>query len=157
MMRNKNKIMFKVNCFIRKNSLELQTRLKELGYSICPCTIFDGAIWLSNNIESSSVHGKGFIDNSGWSGMDTQDKALAVFLYDAQKDGYIDCGDNEELFIALAAMRDDTDKNQWFVVDVIWVKCSNDMPDKYIQLNGHKATPDEIIKHFTRIFELKNN
>lgn len=148
--------MFTTNCFIRKNSLELQTRLKELGYSICPCTSFNGSVWLSTNIESSSVHGKGFIDNSGLSGIDTQDKALSAFLYDAQKDGYIDCGDNEELFIALATLRDDTDKNQWFVVDNIWVKCYNDTPDKYIQLNGHKATPEEIIKHFTRIFDLKN-
>lgn len=149
--------MFTTNCFIRKNSLELQTRLKELGYSICPCTSFNGSVWLSTNIESSAVHGKGFIDNSGLSGIDTQDKALSAFLYDAQKDGYIDCGDNEELFIALATLRDDTAKNQWFVVDNIWVKCYNDTPDKYIQLNGHKATPEEIIKHFTRIFDLKIN
>lgn len=154
--------MFINNCFIRKNTLELQTQLKELGYSICPCAMFDGAIWLSTNIESSSIHGKGYIDNSGWSGIDTQDKALSAFLYDATKDGYIDCGDNEELFIAVAALRDDTAKNQWFVIGNkdtgdIWVKCSNDIPDKYIQLNGHKATPEEIIKHFTRIFELKIN
>jgi hypothetical protein len=39
-----------------------------------------------------------------------------------------------------------------FVVDNIWVKCYNDILDKYIQLNGHKATAEEIIKHFTRIF-----
>lgn len=152
--------MFTTNCFIRKNSVELQTQLKELGYHICPCTTFDGAIWLSTNIESSSVHGKGFVDKCWWSPIDTQEKALSAFLYDAKKDGYIDCGDNEELFIALAALRDNTAKNQWFVIGNkdtgdIWVKCYNDMPDKYVQLNGHKAAQEEIIKHFTRIFDLK--
>ena len=29
--------------------------------------------------------------------------------------GVIDCGDNEELFLALAALRNDTDINQWFI------------------------------------------
>ena len=91
--------MFTTNCFIRKNSIELQKRLKELGYKICPCTIFEGSIWLSTNIESSSIHGKGFVDHCWWSPIDTQDKALSEFLRDAYKDGYIDCGDNEELFI----------------------------------------------------------
>ena len=28
-----------------------------------------------------------------------------------------DCGDNEGLFLAIAAIRDDTDKNQWFILD----------------------------------------
>lgn len=29
--------------------------------------------------------------------------------------GYIDCGTNENLFLALAALQDDTDNEQWFV------------------------------------------
>ena len=29
--------------------------------------------------------------------------------------GRIDCGTNEELFLAIAALRDDTDKLQWFI------------------------------------------
>ena len=32
----------------------------------------------------------------------------------------IDCGDNEFLFIALAAMRDDTDKDQLFTNGIDW-------------------------------------
>ena len=150
--------MFTTNCFIRKNTSELRTKLKELGYHICRCTEFEDSVWLNILPINGTVHGVGFCDSTGLSPINTQHKALAKFLFDAQDDGSIDCGDNEELFIALAAMRDDTDKNQWFVVDNdIWIKCSNDMPDKYIQLNGHKATPEEIIKHFTRIFELKRN
>ena len=150
--------MFKIDCFIRKDTPQLRQRLIDLGYKICPCSDFEGSVWLSILPINGTVHGVGFCDSTGLSDIDTQEKALALFLHDSEKDGSIDCGDNEELFIALAAIRDDTAKNQWFVVDDdIWVKCSTDMPDKYIQLNGHKATPEEIIKHFTRIFELKNN
>lgn len=29
----------------------------------------------------------------------------------------IDCGTNEDFFLGIAALRDDTDKNQWFVLD----------------------------------------
>lgn len=147
--------MFKIDCFIRKDTPELRQKLKDLGYSICPCCDFEGSVWLSILQINSTVHGVGFCDKTGLSGIDTQEKALARFLYDSEKDGSIDCGDNEELFIALAALRDDTAKNQWFVADNIWVKCYNDIPDKYIQMHGHKATPEEIIKHFTRILELK--
>lgn len=143
--------MFTTKCYIRKNTPGLQQRLKALGYYICICVAFGDSVWLATNTETSSVHGKGFIDSSGWSGMDTQEKSLAAFLHNAEKDGYIDCGDNEELFIALAAMQDDTDKNQWFVVDNLWTKCYDDVPDKYIQLNGHKATKEEILKHFNKI------
>lgn len=149
--------MFKIDCFIRKDTPELRQRLIDLGYKICPCSDFEGSIWLSILPINGTVHGVGFWDNSGLSPIDTQEKALAQFLFDAQSDGSIDCGDNEELFIALAALRDDTAKNQWFVIGNkdtgdIWTKCYNDMPDKYVQLNGHKATPEEIINHFTRIF-----
>lgn len=149
--------MFKIDCFIRKDTPELRQRLMDLGYKICPCSDFEGSVWLSILPINGTVHGVGFCDSTGLSDINTQEKALALFLHDSEKDGSIDCGDNEELFIALAAIRDDTAKNQWFVANNIWVKCYNDMPDKYIQLNGHKATPEEIIKHFTRIFELKNN
>ena len=31
--------------------------------------------------------------------------------------GRIDCGTNEELFLALAALRDDTNKFQWFIAE----------------------------------------
>ena len=32
-----------------------------------------------------------------------------------QCNGYIHCGTNEALFLAIAALRDDTDDSQWFV------------------------------------------
>lgn len=141
--------MFTTDCFIRKDTPELRQRLMDLGYSICPCCDFEGSVWLSILPINGTVHGVGFCDSTGLSPIDTQEKALAQFLYDSEKDGSIDCGDNEELFIALAALRDDTDKNQWFIVDDLWIKSSNDIPDKYVQMHGDKATVEEIIEYFT--------
>lgn len=54
------------------------------------------------------------------------------------------------MLLALAALRDDTDRNQWFVDDVagVWERSESELPSKYMQLNGHKATPEEIVEHF---------
>ena len=78
--------------------------------------------------------------------------------------GMIDCGTNEELFIALAALRDDTDVNQWFVMDVEeyininqgdWFVATDRTKGKHIgtqidPMYCHKATIEEIIEHFKK-------
>ena len=71
---------------------------------------------------------------------------------------YIDCGTNEELFIALAALRDDTDKNQWIIDEANEVAfslgealmiCDKDnMNDRVVYTHYRKATVKEIIEHF---------
>ena len=78
----------------------------------------------------------------------------------------IDCGTNEELFLALAALRDDTNENQWFIAQgTIWVKDCNDeiivyydegewfLWNEYLFIENslsdfRKATAEEIIDHF---------
>jgi hypothetical protein len=76
----------------------------------------------------------------------------------------IDCGTNEELFIAIASLRDDTDVNQWFVVDVEvymdinqgdWFIATDRNKGKHIgtqidPMYCHKATVEEIIEHFKK-------
>lgn len=74
----------------------------------------------------------------------------------------IDCGTNEELFLALASLRDDTDVDQCFVVDVeVYQNLSKGDWFKATDINGqyhvgtkidplycHKATVEELIEHF---------
>ncbi len=40
-----------------------------------------------------------------------------------KKRGSVDCGTNEDLFLAIAALRDDTDKYQWFTDGDKWILC----------------------------------
>lgn len=87
-----------------------------------------------------------------------------------KKRGSVDCGTNEELFLAIAALRDDSNYMQWFITDSILSVSYDDSigNDHYfIEPKGimffwdknwnhatiisgryHKATVDELIEHF---------
>lgn len=76
--------------------------------------------------------------------------------------GYIFCGTNVELFKALAAMNDENDREQWFVVkknisdwydidDIVYQKGDmffNDSGEPLVEKNFRKATTEEIISYF---------
>lgn len=137
-------------CFIRKNIPELRKKLEELGYKpsypifqypevfkhIAACNFF-GSKYYGVSDDEVSHHGE---------------------IKDAIKNsGMIDCGTNEELFLALAALRDDTDINQWFTnTNDCWYKCLDNKFSKetadWVSCASadkwHKATVEEIIKHF---------
>ncbi len=135
---------FTTPCFIRKNTPELRNKLKELGYIQVKQDIYyyhvmveNGNIWICNGAFNPDNP-----DGKGW-------------------DECIDREYDEDLFIALAALRDDTDHNQWFTNGKEWI-IYMDNTDKgglsYFQYfamprdinleNFHKATPTEIIAHF---------
>lgn len=68
-------------------------------------------------------------------------------------EGYFDCGDNEELFLALASFQEDTDKDQWFISPRgVWSQCGLDVePTKNEpnpMLRCRKATLLEVVSHF---------
>jgi hypothetical protein len=140
--------MFTTPCFIRKNTSELRKRLEELGYKpsypiyqypevfkhIAVCNFF-GSKYYGVSDDEVSHHGE---------------------IKDAIKNrGMIDCGTNEDLFLALAALRDDKPDYQWFVWDD-----ENDKGEKFKQyipgepwqdwwwFEVHKATPEELIEYF---------
>lgn len=137
---------FTTPCFIRKNTPELREYLSDLGYKQLRCSE-DGCLVTGLDLVSS-IRSECF-DNKD--PMRTWDTA-----------GRIDCGDDEDLFITLAAMRDDTDYMQWFTNGTDFIKCEReDWPDMYSVLCSgrgkeymneldkyHKATPTEIIAHF---------
>ena len=139
--------MFITNCFIRKNTPELRGKLKKMGYYVCHCT--GGATAVSLMALLGEVHA-------------VCAEELDIFA-DEVKSGkckLIYCGDDEQLFIALAAMRDDTDKDQLFTNGIDWA-WSRDDTDKggfagfefyylqrYINTPLHKATKEEIMNYF---------
>lgn len=149
--------MFTTPCFIRKNTPELRKKLEELGYT-------NGA-WESPHFEYPYLmcfpnrkfglfKGEGFYmteddyrcDGKHWT-------------YNPPKE-YIDCGTNEELFLALAALRDDKPDYQWFLwedndgiyhteLEDSWRKyIPNEKWEEWWWFEVRKATVEEIIEHF---------
>ena len=152
---------FTTRCFIRKNSKELQDKLADIGYDICRCVNFTNAEWLDTLPINGTVHGKGYFDAEmelpDW----TVEKELNRFV--SENTSYIDCGENEDLFLAIAALRDD-DINQWFVMDIEaytnihdgeWFVATDRIGGKHVgtqiePLYCHKATVKELIEHFAK-------
>lgn len=133
--------MFTQSCFIRKDTQELRDKLKEIGLVPHPCIVPKACAYLFVN--------RGFYSRN-------------KIGYQEEVERAIDCGENEELFLAIAALRDDTDVNQWFIVDVDvyvnldkgeWFKATNIDGNYHVvikldPLYCHKATVEELIEHF---------
>jgi hypothetical protein len=132
--------MFTTKCFIRKNTPELRKKLEELGY----------ISHIYNNNDANNIY---------------VDKLGTYISVDIENQPYfIDCNENEDLFLALAALRDDTDKYQWFIYNSMdctveklrhfyWFKCEEDKIEDMMYwdcmyLNCTKATVKELIEYF---------
>ena len=132
--------MFTQPCFIRENTPELRKILKDIGQRENTLDDFNGE-WLAAN------YGMFISVIEGFQNLHPED---------------IDCGTNEELFLALASLKDDTDVDQFFVVDVeVYQNLSKGDWFKATDINGqyhvgtkinplycHKATVEELIEHF---------
>lgn len=143
---------FTTPCFIRKNTQELRIGLEELGYNILNSgnTTLDAHNYDGKGSHKSIEEGKAIITSYG---------NLYGVIYNVDtvtKKGRIDCGTNEELFLAIAALRDDTDKYQWFTDGDKWILCPKTKFSTYWVYNNidvntdtiHKATVNELIEHF---------
>lgn len=126
--------MFTQPCFIRKDTPKLRKKLKDLGQRENTFDDFSGK-WIAAN------HGMFISVSEGFQNLCKED---------------IDCGTNEQLFLAISSLRNDTDKNQWFTDGVNWVLCDEFKFSSYwvyndinISLNTiHKATVEELIEYF---------
>ena len=127
--------MFTQKCFIRKNTPELVKKLEDIGYK---------ALFSARN-----GYGEYLYAFNG---------AIVGGEYNAynEKTGFIDCVTNTELFLAIASLRDDSDKHQYFTNGVFWIKCSqlelkHELDNNYEEFcvaDFHKATVQELIEHF---------
>lgn len=127
--------MFTQSCFIRRDTQELRDKLKEIGLEPHPCIMPKACAFLFVN--------RGFYSRN-------------EIGYQEEIERAVDCGENEELFLAIAALRNDIDKNQWFTDNNIWVLCKDIKFSSYWVYNNinvnldtiHKATVEELIEHF---------
>lgn len=151
---------FLTPCFVRVEDAAERKKLiewlEEIGYHVCSCCKYDG--WntldcgpVDRGDVTFEVHG--VPDNDEESGYN-----IEIFKYEnSHKDRpSYDCGDSVELFRALAAMNDDNDREQWFVVDDGFQEemvCSkSDVDYDYIlsSYDHRKATADEIVEYFKK-------
>ena len=129
--------MFTQQCLIHKNTKEIINFLNEIGY-----TLYEGSDNFSKNVACSCKFNTYF----------TFDDDEYVFP------NIIDCKKNKELFFAVAALRDDSDKFQYFNNGVFWIKCSqlelkHELDNNYEDFcvaDFHKATVEELIEHFNK-------
>jgi len=128
---------FTTAAFIRRNTPELRKKLEELGYRLYGAELNeDLCIFTEPEYGLYSVE---FFSN----------------IPHPDETDSVDCGTNEELFLAIAALRDDTDDNQWFTDGNDWFLCRylkvgmhyQDMPEILFE-KWYKATVEELIEHF---------
>ena len=131
---------FTTPCFILKNTLQLREKLEGLGYRIGNKYCIDNNFLATDNNEMFGIE--------------------EPYLPE-ECNGYIHCGFNEELFLAIAALRDDTNYKQWFVCTSDYKEFDgkewkvgdfdlNTCPDDFDNILPHwrKATVNELIEHF---------
>ena len=126
--------MFTQECFIRKNSNVLRRKLRNIGY-------LDNTT-INYNKKLIAILGDNYYTYKDYE-----------HFYKLRSESYIsrciDCGDNEELFLAIAALRDDSNEHQWYTDGTRWN--FNKLEPKYdwmIDDSWHKATVEELIEHF---------
>ena len=131
--RHKTNSMFTQKCFIRNNTSELVQKLEDIGYK---------ALFSARNGYGEYLYAfNGTIVGGEYNAYN-------------EKTGFVDCGTNEELFLAIAALRDDSDKHQYFTNGVFWIKCSqlelkHELDNNYEEFcvaDFHKATVQELIE-----------
>ena len=122
-------------CFIKKNTPELRKKLEELGYE---------------NRGKVRYYGEPIYIYCEMDIFYTSPCKLKI------PDNYIiDCDDNEELFLSLAALRDDSDYMQWFTDGKKWFQNKQNDTDviRYgagNPINFQEATVEELIEHFKK-------
>lgn len=137
--------MFTQSAYIRKSTPKLIKQLKMLGYDIVGL-LYDSGGWLYTGVCNNAyiVRGK-----------DTDDFLEDVRISPRE---IINCGTNEDLFLAIAALRNDSDFMQWFIWDKDtlisqkggWMLCYHSTMRKDMLEQGyyHKASVKELIEHF---------
>ena len=134
-------------CFIRKNTPELRKKLEELGYE--PNFSMGKYPEVYKNIAVCNFFGNRYY------GVSDDETTRPGDIIDAIKNrGLIDCDDNEELFLSLAALRDDSDYMQWFVSTKTHTRRLSGWFGQVIGMDGHYK---EIVGYEWHRHENKDN
>ena len=128
--------MFTTPCFIRKCTPELKSKLEDIGYHRRPIK------------EKYDKHKFLLVYRDGCYNSSTGNETGT--------ENYIDCGENEELFLAIAALRDDSNEHQWFIWDddenegYKWKLYDGNSNWSWWIFEVHKATIEELIENLKK-------
>lgn len=150
-------VYFKQKCFMRKNSKKIREKLISLGYSNGTATNY-GRHFIVTGIEYTVDSEPRYQFRSYKNYNHFYDYCRPEYI---EKE-YVDCGTNEKLFFAIAALTDNNDYMQWFVCNYDYLTyqmkehykgefmiCdSNKASINKIKPQWHKATVKELIEHF---------
>ena len=134
--------MFTTPCFIRKNTKELRDKLSEFGYNrgTDKWHINDNIKLFAYQYPLKKFDIPYFVVGDS---LDLTEDGLL-------KNKFIDCGENEDLFLAIAVLRDDSDFGQLFVMKdgrfEFGIISKVPLGDEFGV--DHKATVEELIEHF---------
>lgn len=128
--------MFVKECFIKnvgEEKMHVIYELTKLGYSPM-------YMKFENNVGGNNV----VCEGQTWHCTDSDNKPHCI-----------DCGENIDLFLAIAALRDDTDYMQWFTNGNEWFQNKQNDIEVIIYgpnnpINFRKATINELIEFFTK-------
>lgn len=132
-------------CFIRKNTPELRKRLEELGYKPFGSVKYEWDTGWGLSTDNRLGEFESFDNN----GLENIIKCESPDYEDS-----IDCGTNDDLFLALAALRDDSDYMQWFVSPKTHTKRLSGCFGQVIGMDGHYK---EIVGYEWHRHENKDN
>ena len=133
-------------CFIRKNTPELRKKLEELGYKPFGSVKYE---WYTGGYGLSTDNRLGEFESFDDNGLENIIKCCPPDYEDS-----IDCGTNENLFLSLAALRDDSDYMQWFVSTKTHTRRRLGWFGQVIGMDGHYK---EIVGYEWHRHENKDN
>ena len=131
---------FTTPCFVRIENPEKRNNLREwaknIGYNFVDVA----------GIESDYSDPQPYIEVFPHSFRSTTPQGNSFYVASRKA---IDCGENIELFKALAAMNDENDLEQWFVSNKgsEWAICKKTL-NVYSGVLCRKATAEEIVEYF---------
>lgn len=131
---------FTTPCFVRVENPEKRNNLREwaknIGYNFVDVA----------GIESDYSDPQPYIEVFPHSFRSTTPQGNSFYVASRKA---IDCGENTELFKALAAMNDENDLEQWFVSNKgsEWAICKKTL-NVYSGVLCRKATAEEIVEYF---------
>lgn len=127
--------IFTTPCHIRKNTPTLRQKLAELGYKL------NNGKWMGKYLATFRIKATQewrYVASPKWDLQNNPDLDISI-----------DCGDNEDIFLAIAGLRDDSDICQWFISpEGIWVYNKGNESILEVSDKWRKASVEEIINHF---------